>query len=188
MKTEIQLQFPIPDQMLQVDFLDKWVDANHVLDMELHEAAMEKTDRHGTTDVGTLWAVVQKFQKSEQPLPGGGAVATKQAVYLEDLENSQYELLLKQLEFDRKTFRAFDSATLDAQNHMHHVKMNHEKEVHARRVSIVQKFMADRMRLEVYSDQGALVTEFEQYRNSVKGECQVQIDNVVRWQKSIMIN
>ena len=76
MKTEIQLQFPIPDQMLQVDFLDKWVDANHVLDMELHEAAMEKTDRHGATDVGTLWAVVHKFKKSEQPLPGGGAVAT----------------------------------------------------------------------------------------------------------------
>ena len=70
LKKEIQLQFPIPDQMLQVDFLDKWVDANHVLDMELHEAAMEKTDRHGATDVGTLWAVVQKFQKSVQPLPG----------------------------------------------------------------------------------------------------------------------
>ena len=71
MKTEIQLQLPIPDQMLQVDFLNKWVDANHVLDLELHEAAMEKTDRHGATDVGTLWAVVQTFQKSDQPLPWG---------------------------------------------------------------------------------------------------------------------
>ena len=109
-------------------------------------------------------------------------MATKQAVYLEDLENAQYELLLKQLEFDRTAFRAFDSATLDAQNHMHQVKMNHEKEVHARRVSIVQKFMADRMRLDVYSDQGALAMEFEQYRNSVKDECQVQMDNVVRGQ------
>ena len=76
-------------------------------------------------------------------------MATKQAVYLEDLENSHYELLLKQLEFDRKTFHAFESATLDAQNHRHHVKMDPEKEVQARRVSIVQKFMADRMRLEV---------------------------------------
>ena len=76
---------------------------------------------------------------------------------------------------------------MDAQNHMHHVKMNHEKEVQARRVSIVQKFMADRMRLDVYSDQGALVTEFERYRNSVKDECQVQMDNVVRGATTIMI-
>ena len=30
LQTEIQLQFPIPDQMLQVDFLDTWVDANPV--------------------------------------------------------------------------------------------------------------------------------------------------------------
>ena len=147
LKTEIQLQFPIPDQMLQVDFLDQWVDANHVLDLELHEAATEKTDRHGATDVGTLWAVVQNVPEESAATARGGAVATKQAASPEDLENSQYELLLKQLELDRRTFRAFDSATLDAQNHMHQVKMNHETEVHARRVSIVQKFMADRMRL-----------------------------------------
>ena len=67
---------------------------------------------------------------------------------------------------------------------MHQVKMNHEKEVHARRVSIAQKFMAVRMHLEVYSDPCTLVTEFEQYRNSVKDECQVQMDTVVRGQKN----
>ena len=139
-----------------------------MLDLELHEVAMGKRDRHAAADLGYLWEVVQRFQKQQLPLPGDGATESKQVAFLEDLENSQYELLKKQLEFDRKTFREFESASWDAKNHLHHVRMKHEKEVRARRSGIVQKFIDGRIHVQVYSAAKELVAEFERYRNCAR--------------------
>ena len=122
----LQEQHPVPDSDVARELFDKWVDGNVQLDMELHETQSEKRESLTVLDLKCLRALVETLQ-CKVPLSDAGA----QEVKLQALEKDQFDLTVKQIDYDRQAFRIYKAKLESHQTHVHMTKVEWKQKVRA---------------------------------------------------------
>ena len=109
--------FPLKQADLDQEILDKWVEASPGLDLELHEASTEKKESLAVTDIKAFRAVADMLH-CKIPVP-----KTAEDIQLADLDEGKFQLLKKQLDYDRAVFRAYQLKMQSHESAVHHAKI-----------------------------------------------------------------
>ena len=91
---------------------DKIVSAHHALELEMHEACLERKPDHKVTSVELIGEIIDQFHQNNADKTKD---ANKRHIYLEDLEKHEFELVLSQVTRDSQVMSSY-SITLCGAN------------------------------------------------------------------------
>ena len=103
MAKEVQEIAPIPDEVLQQEWIDKWVAQDPQIDLAVESAVVSKDANFAVRQVKILHDIIEKHQKG---LDGNVTFADSEEVAVQSaaakLEEDQYALIMKEASHDEK--------------------------------------------------------------------------------------
>ena len=90
-------QVPISGRVMDEEWVEQWVGGNSCIDMELHNALIEKSDTFDPIkDIDVIRQIINKHMSANPSKAPGVSVAQEQ------LQVDQFALMMKQLEYDKR--------------------------------------------------------------------------------------
>lgn len=130
---EVQGLLPVDDTALHTSWHDLFIVGDQKICVEIQSAILSRTN--SIRDIPSLHQLITEHA-SKCPLP-----ATKSVATMHQLEKDQFELVVKQIEYDLQALRVAKSKRSTWENSIYHIKLQHKLDQHRKSQDAASWFM-----------------------------------------------
>jgi hypothetical protein len=142
---EVQSTMPISDQVIKLEWLDKFSKGDARIITEVQVVASEASEKFHVRDIPTLNTIMGVHSK-QTPVSS----STQLSVASDGVESAEFELLMQQVEYDMQAFSVLDSKMKDFFSAREHIKYTWKRDSFNANKQAVERFLAEHSVLHDY--------------------------------------